>query len=270
MASQVRGWLGALHLQCTSLQKMLASKLLLWCYSVTVCVHHLPNVQKEVHKLCLFLHPCLLYSHTGCASMGKTPHLVVHSVPACTCMYVPTHSLPLTESHPQSGLLVVLQCVCTTNQPTLTPPPPPPLPGRYFACSTHTLAVNVISKRCVSSQPEAPTGPVDPDSLAPTDPRGTAVPDSSSFMYYVNDGVYGSFNCILYDHVTPSPSALEVGVSLLQCCVCVRVCTVAVNEGFTLVWHVKNGNKTLRSCLLEVRYACTTAVKTQCVNVFVS
>ena len=29
-------------------------------------------------------------------------------------------------------------------------------------------------------------------------------------MYYVNDGVYGSFNCILFDHVQPKPESLEV------------------------------------------------------------
>ena len=64
------------------------------------------------------------------------------------------------------------------------------IPGRYFACSTHMLAVNIISKRMAEEHP------------------------SKSFMYYVNDGVYGSFNCILYDHVTPTPAVLEV-------CVCV-------------------------------------------------
>jgi len=58
-------------------------------------------------------------------------------------------------------------------------------PGRYFACSTHMLAVNIISKRMAEEHP------------------------SKSFMYYVNDGVYGSFNCILYDHVTPTPAVLE-------------------------------------------------------------
>ena len=31
-------------------------------------------------------------------------------------------------------------------------------------------------------------------------------------MYYVNDGVYGSFNCILYDHVTVEASLLDVCV----------------------------------------------------------
>jgi len=25
-------------------------------------------------------------------------------------------------------------------------------------------------------------------------------------MYYINDGVYGSFNCILYDHYVADPS----------------------------------------------------------------
>ena len=60
--------------------------------------------------------------------------------------------------------------------------------GRYFACSTHAITVNVISKRVC------------------TDDQNGSV----SFMYYVNDGVYGSFNCIMFDHVTPSPSLLKV------------------------------------------------------------
>ena len=32
-------------------------------------------------------------------------------------------------------------------------------------------------------------------------------------MYYVNDGVYGSFNCILYDHVTVQASLLDVSTT---------------------------------------------------------
>ena len=28
-------------------------------------------------------------------------------------------------------------------------------------------------------------------------------------MYYVNDGIYGSFTCVLYDHATVSPWLLE-------------------------------------------------------------
>lgn len=30
-------------------------------------------------------------------------------------------------------------------------------------------------------------------------------------MYYVNDGVYGSFNCILYDHAHCLPTLHKVG-----------------------------------------------------------
>lgn len=58
--------------------------------------------------------------------------------------------------------------------------------GRYFACSTHALAVNVFGKRAVNMENSR-----------------------TSFMYYVNDGIYGSFNCIMFDHYTVSPSLLE-------------------------------------------------------------
>ena len=60
--------------------------------------------------------------------------------------------------------------------------------GRYFACCTHAIAVNVISKKCVSSD------------------------DSSSFMYYVNDGVYGSFNGVMYEKAAPVPTVLSVSL----------------------------------------------------------
>lgn len=52
-------------------------------------------------------------------------------------------------------------------------------PGRYYAASAYTLAANVIAKRKV--QPCMPE-------------------EQTQLMYYINDGVYGSFNCILYDH----------------------------------------------------------------------
>jgi len=51
-------------------------------------------------------------------------------------------------------------------------------PGRYYACSAFTLCVNVIAKRIMSDE------------------------KSKSFMYYINDGAYSSFNCIFYDHIT--------------------------------------------------------------------
>ena len=57
-------------------------------------------------------------------------------------------------------------------------------PGRFFVKSSHMLAVNVVGKRRTTD--EATGGP--------------------RLNYYVNDGLYGSFNCVLYDHVTCAPS----------------------------------------------------------------
>jgi len=59
-------------------------------------------------------------------------------------------------------------------------------PGRYFVAESHTLAVNVFAKR-VMEQPE----------------------EGKSFLYYVNDGVYQSFNCIFFDHIHPTPLVFE-------------------------------------------------------------
>ena len=58
--------------------------------------------------------------------------------------------------------------------------------GRYYVASAFMLAVNIIVKKTVwKEQP----GSDDEDES-----------NEQTFMYYVNDGVYGSFNCILYDH----------------------------------------------------------------------
>lgn len=54
-------------------------------------------------------------------------------------------------------------------------------PGRFFSHSAATLATKVIGRRTVRSP-----GEEDPESLC-----------------YIGDGIYGSFNCMLYDHYTP-------------------------------------------------------------------
>ncbi|XP_036027273.1 ornithine decarboxylase [Onychomys torridus] len=59
-------------------------------------------------------------------------------------------------------------------------------PGRYYVASAFTLAVNIIAKKVVWKEQ---TGSDDEDES-----------NEQTIMYYVNDGVYGSFNCILYDH----------------------------------------------------------------------
>jgi diaminopimelate decarboxylase len=53
-------------------------------------------------------------------------------------------------------------------------------PGRYFAQKSHTLVLNVIGKKIIQEE----TG-------------------EKIIVYYLNDGVYGSFNCIYFDHGKP-------------------------------------------------------------------
>lgn len=62
-------------------------------------------------------------------------------------------------------------------------------PGRYFVEGSHTLAVNIIGKR---ESAEASYG------FSRLDPATVT-------KYYVNDGLYGSFNNIIYDHAHIAP-----------------------------------------------------------------
>jgi len=54
-------------------------------------------------------------------------------------------------------------------------------PGRYFAEKTHTLVLNVIGKK------------------VEIDDNG-----ARTIIYYLNDGIYGSFGCIYFDHNMPT------------------------------------------------------------------
>lgn len=54
-------------------------------------------------------------------------------------------------------------------------------PGRYFASAAYTIACNVFARRTVAP--------------------GVANDYQKEYLYYVNDGVYGSFNCIFFDHM---------------------------------------------------------------------
>jgi ornithine decarboxylase len=60
-------------------------------------------------------------------------------------------------------------------------------PGRYYASNAFTLAANVIARREVM-------GPGD---------------EESSYMLYLNDGVYGNFSNIIFDHQHPIPQVLS-------------------------------------------------------------
>lgn len=61
-------------------------------------------------------------------------------------------------------------------------------PGRFFVASAYTLACNIYAKKSVK--------------VADTENRKT--------MYYITDGLYGSFNCIFFDHQHIEPIILKV------------------------------------------------------------
>ncbi|KAE8605065.1 hypothetical protein XENTR_v10014956 [Xenopus tropicalis] len=65
-------------------------------------------------------------------------------------------------------------------------------PGRYYVASAFTLAVNIIAKKVMVNEQ---SGSDDEEDAA----------NDKTLMYYVNDGVYGSFNCILFDHAHVKP-----------------------------------------------------------------
>ncbi|KAF8339638.1 pyridoxal-dependent decarboxylase, partial [Cantharellus anzutake] len=73
-------------------------------------------------------------------------------------------------------------------------------PGRYFVSSAFVLATNIIARRVNPAQPQV--------ELMADEANQPKV------MYYINDGVYGSFNCIMFDHqkVTPYPLTIDRSV----------------------------------------------------------
>jgi len=79
-------------------------------------------------------------------------------------------------------------------------------PGRYYACSAFTLCVNVIAKR-VMNQSELQQAQ-DKDALVHRQEKDF-VDTSKTIMYYINDGVYASFNCLFYDHAECLPVLLK-------------------------------------------------------------
>ncbi|GBE90055.1 Ornithine decarboxylase [Sparassis crispa] len=87
-------------------------------------------------------------------------------------------------------------------------------PGRYYVSRAFSLAANVIARR---APPALDASPQDLD----------VDPEQPSVMYYINDGVYGSFNCILFDHQVPQPYVLSLNGSFhVPASVPLRPCSV--------------------------------------------
>jgi ornithine decarboxylase len=78
-------------------------------------------------------------------------------------------------------------------------------PGRFIARGTHTLAINVFAKRdCRAGIEPVPDVPV--HSIMN---ESTENATGDSFLYYVNDGIYQSFNNIYFDHYVPKINLVE-------------------------------------------------------------
>jgi len=101
-------------------------------------------------------------------------------------------------------------------------------PGRFFCASSYTLAVTVTSRReryslgqraqnristpgesheseAQKKQPAADVSDSERETKEEAEPREP----SKEVLYYLSDGVYGSFNNIVFDHATPSPATFK-------------------------------------------------------------
>ena len=68
-------------------------------------------------------------------------------------------------------------------------------PGRFMVASAYTLVTKVTTVRDTSAK-------------------------GGDVRYYINDGVYGSFNNIIYDHAKPMPELLQ-SHSTKKVCYCI-------------------------------------------------
>ncbi|WVR05836.1 hypothetical protein IAU60_002862 [Kwoniella sp. DSM 27419] len=76
-------------------------------------------------------------------------------------------------------------------------------PGRFFVSSAFTLATSIIASRRAQQPPIAAA----PSVAAVAEDKENPTAD---VMYYINDGVYGSFNCIMFDHQIVHPHPLTI------------------------------------------------------------
>ncbi|KAG8720042.1 hypothetical protein FRC08_001335 [Ceratobasidium sp. 394] len=75
-------------------------------------------------------------------------------------------------------------------------------PGRFYVSSAFSLAANIIARRARAG---------DGDTLVEGPPEECNQPN---VMYYINDGVYGAFNCIMFDHQHVHPYVISLGKNL--------------------------------------------------------
>ncbi|KAH9481900.1 Ornithine decarboxylase [Psilocybe cubensis] len=73
-------------------------------------------------------------------------------------------------------------------------------PGRFYVSKAFRLAAHIIARRA-------------PLSKETSQETADTTSDQPAVMYYINDGVYGAFNCILFDHQVVHPYVLSMNGS---------------------------------------------------------
>ncbi|KAG6829002.1 hypothetical protein H0H92_005979 [Tricholoma furcatifolium] len=71
-------------------------------------------------------------------------------------------------------------------------------PGRFYVSTAFKLAANIIARRAPLTESQV---------------KEKTDTDQPGVMYYINDGVYGAFNCILFDHQIKNPYVLSLNGS---------------------------------------------------------
>lgn len=94
-------------------------------------------------------------------------------------------------------------------------------PGRFFVSKAFSLAANIIARRApiADDSTPPPSGDVDtqqPSVMCKSKSRLTPYPSIQSDaikLDYINEGVYGAFNCIMFDHQKVHPYVLSLNGS---------------------------------------------------------
>ncbi|KAI9457029.1 pyridoxal-dependent decarboxylase [Boletus coccyginus] len=75
-------------------------------------------------------------------------------------------------------------------------------PGRYYVSRAFSLATNIIARRAPMNE-----------GCLEAEGASDSKREEASVMYYINDGVYGAFNCIMFDHQVVAPHVLSMNGS---------------------------------------------------------
>lgn len=103
-------------------------------------------------------------------------------------------------------------------------------PGRFFVADSHTLVTRIVARRDCTAEIDAAQAGQNPSQgagvFSDSEVSDVSGAGSSSllaskafvprFLYYVGDGVYGSFNCLLFDHATVKALPMRADGSLVS------------------------------------------------------